>query len=87
MKHRVALAGGKGFWVFLDRSAPAGAPLTALLDDSPGFVKFAGHLMSDVGLDRDPRRAAELARNWFYGDGAPEHKIVSVEAVAQDGAG
>ncbi len=79
MKYRVMLAGGKGFWVFLHVGAPGNAPLTALLDDSPGSVRYAGHLLSDVGPDRDPRRAAELARNWFYRGGANEHEIVSVE--------
>ncbi len=70
---------GKGFWIFLEPRAPANAPLTALLDDSPVFRRFAGHLLGDVGPERDPRRAAELARNWFYGGGQAGHEIVSVE--------
>lgn len=79
MKYRVMLAGGKGFWIFLEDGGPPNAPLTALLDDSPPFRKFAGRLLSDIGPGRDPHRAAELARDWFYGGGDSAHEIVSVE--------
>ena len=78
MRYRVMMECGKGFWIFLEPRAPANAPLTALLDDSPVFRRFAGHLLGDVGPERDPRRAAELARNWFYGGGQAGHEIVSV---------